>query len=671
MSDRLRRSHLLLMAIILLAAVLRFYCLEDQSLWYDEGFSISLAKLPWSGTIAWTAQDVHPPLYYFLLHLWIRLCGDSALAVRAFSALAGIATVPLIYLLGKRILSDDVGLIAALLATLFPPYLYYSREARMYTLLTFLSLLSSYILLCITDRRCKKGKRAALWAVYLLTSLTAAYVHYFALLILAVHAIYFVAWWLREGRPLDFGRQTVAVAVLGALGYLPWAPVLVDRYLYDTGYWQGRMPFLMALRRVLVSISVGETMAEPVAWYMMVSYIVLLSASALLLFRYMRKGSTWDPVQPLSFLWLYLLLPVGLIAFLYSRKPRVSPRHSMLVSPPFLLLISTAIVALWSRGSIRRRELSALLAHCLAVGAACFVLATTSYADYSLFFAPGLRKPDFRGAVRCVCQECKTNEAIVLISGHMFPIFDYYCPGRERYPIPDDPVLRVDDMVSLNVMEKLQQITAGKAGVWLVLWQDNVVDPQHIVPDLLLRQGTEVLVPRSFYGIGLRHIQLSPGARFVWESAVRFPVNARWERGITLLEARVNKQAFHHGEDVQLTLYWRTDTAVPESYTVFAHVQHGEARTQHDGLPVSGARPTNTWRPGEVIEDRHLIEIPSWLPPGEYDLQVGLYNLAAEGLPRLGVIDEAGREIDTRVILGTLHVLPDGHYIYITEQAKE
>lgn len=682
---RLHFHHLLLIAIIFLATLLRFYNLADQSLWYDEGFSIALAKSSWAKAIAWTAQDVHPPLYYLLLHLWLRLCGDHAFVVRAFSALFGIALLPLMYLMGKRLLGQAAGITTALLAAFSPLGLYYSRETRMYTLATFLALLTSYLLLRITDAQCTPKKRILLWSIYLLTALAAAYVHYFALPILIAHAIYFVLWWLASGRPLGHLREAIAVLLLWIVGYAPWTAILINRYLYDTGYWAATMPFLLALHRVFTSLSVGETVWEPTAWYITIGYVVLLLVGLSGFFRTQRDSRK---IHPLSFLWINLLVPAILIAFLYSRKPRISPRHSMLLSPAFLLLISNTIGHFLANKFV----VSASALKTLVVGtpvpkrfavdtlvpeectevrttdtprvlfgllpafiAFSFVLATSAYADYNLFSNPNMRRPDFRAAISYICEQRKPDEAVLLVSGHMFPIFDYYCPNCERYPIPDDPLLRVDHMLTLQFIDQLQYIMAGKHGAWLLLWQDHVVDPQHIVANLLLSQGTELPVP-AFHGVGVRHFRLAPDAKFAWKSDISLSADFRWQGGIILRAAWVNGLEFHHGDTVQLTLYWSTAKPIAESYIVFAHVAHGETHTQHDGIPANGTRPTWTWRPGEIIEDRHMIEIPSWLPPGEYELQLGFYRFTPEGLPRLPVVDERDNVVGSEVVLSHVYV---------------
>ncbi len=272
----------LVVAILLVATYLRAYRLQDESLWYDEGFSIALARASPAEAVAWTAQDVHPPLYYLLLHLWVRPCGDSAFSVRGLSALAGMATVPLLYAVGKRISGPSAGLLAALLTAVSPLYIYYSREARMYALLTLLAAASAYIMLRITDNRPAARRRIICWAAYLFTALGASYVHYFALFVLGAEAIYFLLWWWSTRRPAHWLIKAGFAALLWLLAYAPWIPVLVSRYQLDSGYWQGRMRFRTALARILTSFTVGVTVSEPTSWYLTVGHLALLGVGAML-----------------------------------------------------------------------------------------------------------------------------------------------------------------------------------------------------------------------------------------------------------------------------------------------------------------------------------------------------------------------------------------------------
>jgi uncharacterized membrane protein len=139
--------------------------------------------------------------------LWIQLAGDSEFAVRFLSLFFGVLTVPLLYALARRLFApipgsqgsgQGVGLIAALIAMVAPLYVWYSQEARMYTLITFLLLLSSYALASLltpippppspslgAELRTRRGGRGwrdggEVWLLFTLANVAAIYTHYFA-----------------------------------------------------------------------------------------------------------------------------------------------------------------------------------------------------------------------------------------------------------------------------------------------------------------------------------------------------------------------------------------------------------------------------------------------------------------------------------------------------------
>ncbi|MCB0234209.1 MAG: glycosyltransferase family 39 protein, partial [Anaerolineae bacterium] len=124
---------------ILLAAVLRFFRIGYQSLWADEGNSVAMAGRTLAEISAAAAADIHPPLYYWLLNLWVRIFGDSEIAVRALSALFGILLVWLTYQIAVRLFDRRTALIATFFVAINPFLIYYSQEARMYEMLAALT----------------------------------------------------------------------------------------------------------------------------------------------------------------------------------------------------------------------------------------------------------------------------------------------------------------------------------------------------------------------------------------------------------------------------------------------------------------------------------------------------------------------------------------------------
>jgi mannosyltransferase len=145
----------LVLIITVIGGGLRVLFLAKNGLWLDETFSVWLANHSVADMLQWIARiDQHPPLYYLLLHYWIALNGDTPYYARLLSALFGAGTIPIIYLIGKRLSGAVVGLAAAVLLALSPFNIYFAQETRMYTLLTFNAAVAIYALVrLLTDAR--------------------------------------------------------------------------------------------------------------------------------------------------------------------------------------------------------------------------------------------------------------------------------------------------------------------------------------------------------------------------------------------------------------------------------------------------------------------------------------------------------------------------------------
>jgi 4-amino-4-deoxy-L-arabinose transferase-like glycosyltransferase len=138
-----RRLPLALGAVVALAAVIRFATLDAQSFWLDETVTVRLVRLGFREMLGEIpGSESTPPLYYVLAWFWSRVLGDGEVGLRALSALVGTLTVPVIYAIGARLLSQRAGLLAAGLAAVNPLLVWYSQEARAYGLLVLLAALS-------------------------------------------------------------------------------------------------------------------------------------------------------------------------------------------------------------------------------------------------------------------------------------------------------------------------------------------------------------------------------------------------------------------------------------------------------------------------------------------------------------------------------------------------
>jgi hypothetical protein len=210
-------------AIVVLAAGVALRLTSTGPLWLDEAQSVDIARLPLPGLFTALRHDGSPPLYYLLLHVWIRAFGQSTGAVRTLSSVFSILTLPVAYLAARRLAGTRVAQIAVLLLAASPYAVRYATETRMYSLETLLVCVAALVF----PRAIEHPTRARLAGVTVVTALL-AYTHYWALYLLATVAV-----------GLAIRRQWRVLAAMGAavVLYLPWAPSMVFQLTHTGTPW--------------------------------------------------------------------------------------------------------------------------------------------------------------------------------------------------------------------------------------------------------------------------------------------------------------------------------------------------------------------------------------------------------------------------------------------------
>jgi uncharacterized membrane protein len=140
------RRIAMLLIVILIGFALRIYKLDAQSFWYDEGNSARIAERSLQLIVEGAAGDIHPPLYYLVLHYWRSVFGEGMAALRLLSVLCGVLLVWVTYQVGKAAFNERTGVVAAVLLSFSPFAVYYSQEARMYVLLALEAAVSTWTL---------------------------------------------------------------------------------------------------------------------------------------------------------------------------------------------------------------------------------------------------------------------------------------------------------------------------------------------------------------------------------------------------------------------------------------------------------------------------------------------------------------------------------------------
>jgi uncharacterized membrane protein len=156
--------------------------LDRHSLWLDEMATVEALQGSMNDVITWCLRDIHPPLYYIGLKLWVVAAGTSDVSLRLFSAVAALLSVALAGPVARRFVGDAAAPPATLLLGLHPALVEFGRMARYYSLTVLLSLVSALAL----HRALERG-RAREWALYVVSMVAAVYTFYPTGFLIAAH----------------------------------------------------------------------------------------------------------------------------------------------------------------------------------------------------------------------------------------------------------------------------------------------------------------------------------------------------------------------------------------------------------------------------------------------------------------------------------------------------
>lgn len=323
-----RRVDWTLVALLLLAALLRFPGLAVQSLWFDEALSGLIGQLPGVQVLTNAAGSSHPPAYYFLLHL-LRPLGSSEFALRFPSAWCSLAAVAAVARVGGELFDRRVARGAALGMAIAPFQVYYAQEARMYSLA---------ILLCAGVMwafwRALRGGRWWVWGAYAVLVALGIHVHYFVALVDAMLHIGLLLDWRRARRVIV---PLLVADLLVAAAFVPQ----MAQFRVEAGEFLGEarwrvLPSVLEPVRTPYYLLFGHVLP---LWVVPVGLFLLLGLSAI--------GGRWlvkrrDRVGATLLLMVVGPLLVGL-ALSYLVMPVYVHRSFAVVTPALMVLLARAV----------------------------------------------------------------------------------------------------------------------------------------------------------------------------------------------------------------------------------------------------------------------------------------------------------------------------------------
>jgi mannosyltransferase len=448
------QAILLLALITGLGIFLRFYTLGSESIWFDEAASIYSAKHP---LILMLMECVgghrHPPLHFFILKIWIMLFGDSEVSVRSISAIFGVASIPLIFIIGKQLFSSRVGLIASFLLSVSVFAIYFSQEARSYAMLLFFTLLSFYLFIKIIVHR-DTGK--VYFFAYFIANTLLVYTHYFGLFVVASQLSYFIL--TRRCLKINGRLFWYAQAATGIV-FLPWAVVFVVFSIPRSFSWG--QPSLHDLLSTLASYSgYGDTNR----YWILLGY-GFLCILGILSWRIIKRRRPEEKLtntsslskSNLSFNLTLLLLTVWLafpimFPFLISQLPLevtgiYVTRYTISAFPAFLILVANGLGKLLSRKILYPLFVVILTGICL--------FSVTTLQNY--YSQTG--KEQWREVVNLIETSLQPDDVIVLNEWYFLKAIEYYSKTN----------LKTQEIESGFEEQEINQFKADdKQRMWLV-----------------------------------------------------------------------------------------------------------------------------------------------------------------------------------------------------------
>jgi len=637
------------LAVTLLALLLRLYRLTAQSLWFDEGWSVYLARQPVSAALPLIAGQghTHPPGYYLLLHIWSLAAGTGEFAVRFLSVAMGVLLVAVAYQFMRRWFGPLPACLAAGILALSPVHIVYSQETRMYELLAleYLALLS----LTYTALPGQAKPNLRLWLALLALEVATLYTHYFAGVLLVYLNAFFALVvcgrfslkkkWLGIGH-WALGIHWAMVQILALVAFLPWLGVALRQtsehvprdvqppglaeFLAQTWHFFnagslgpiGHDVFLTHLSTALG----GVTLAS-----IAVSVLVLADIDA-------AVGDRWSAIV----LAAHSLVPLAALFAIAQLRPGVHPRYVMMLSVPLGLALALGLAIL-----LTSRHATWRLA---AAGSVALLLVTIGVGLNVVYFDGRYFRDDVRGLANFLGETATSNDLV------LFDYDDYAFRYYDRGPATvaflsagsDDGPIAAD----------LARLTSGKRRVFRVAWTQGQSDYRGVLPFLLEWAG-RLEDRRDFTGFSL--------FKYLLERPVELPPFTPRTTDFGVI--RVTGVAIEDGPPadnaVAVGLRWHlpatTDRRLKAALRLIDPLGNVLARSDIFLLDAAG-RGTAAWHAGNEVTQYAILPLLPGTPPLDYALRLSVYDAVAPG--GLDVLDEAGAPQGREVSLGNVRLAP-------------
>lgn len=418
-----RYKKYIIISIIILSAFLRLYKLDFRSLWYDEVQTIRSAQASHVLLPDFQKSPNHRTLYITMMHYWLGLFEKSDFLTRLPSAIFGILSVFLVYLLVKKIFDEKTAFLSTLVFSLSKINIWYSQEARVYSLLVLLTLASFYVLLEALEK-----DRRSLWSGYIVITMLCLCAHLEAFFIILSQIIYVVLFRKRYRDSLKnfLFSQTVIAGFL----FILLLPAIIGHFRVALPPWIPRPQFLsyinIFLRFAPFSINTlgpPASLSEALGF----NWIYFVSLSCMgAIGCFSGSGPRYRQSACLLLIWLFIPVLLPYIISLASGVSIFGPvRYVLSSSVPFLIMASVGI------SGIRYFRIKML---------AMIIILLISMHSLQVYYTVNQRPP-WREVVSIIEENYRENDKAVFLDTNRFDIaviMHYYENSGDAFLIREE-----------------------------------------------------------------------------------------------------------------------------------------------------------------------------------------------------------------------------------------
>jgi len=477
--------------IVLLGAVIRLVGLPlVGSLSFDEAWSVWIAQKDIASALEIVTHDKHPPLFYGLLLVWVKLVGTGEFSLRFLSTMFGVANIAILYHLGRRMFDRNTGLIAALLIAVNPLHIWFSQEARMYQITVTFSLLSTAFL---WEARAQNTRKH--WVGYMISTLLLVLTHYVAGLLVVGQGVFLLLDAVRNRSRLRVLRTWLILLMAVFLVCLPWLPRLISQVQTDSGSppWIAEMLGTPSLADLSLTFLRDFPLGFPEMYSRWLRWATYLTVAVLIISSVFR---TWFSTRfipserrdAVTFCLCALIVPVSMIWLLSQIWPTYVLRYLLAFSGYLYLLFAWGALRLPSRwgGAVAILFLLIIMFRCVVL------------------LYGGQRERDWETISNFMQAQWQEGDVLVIVPPANWIVFGYYTAGNIPHDLgfyrqiwPSYPEPTTEEALTLTLLDQpipyqrlwwIDEQGTGLAAEWSA-------DPDQVVSQFMDRHFDRIEIP--------------------------------------------------------------------------------------------------------------------------------------------------------------------------------